>query len=46
VAQAIEHKMTGLDRMRYLSATSDSTGNTRIEQKVARGKLALPPDRS
>jgi HAE1 family hydrophobic/amphiphilic exporter-1 len=46
VAQVIEHKRTGLDRMCYLSATSDSTGNSRIEQKVARGELALPPDRS
>lgn len=31
VAQIIEEKMTGLDRMIYMSATSDSSGTCRIE---------------
>jgi len=31
VTQIIEQKMTGLDRMIYLSATSDSSGSSRIE---------------
>jgi hydrophobe/amphiphile efflux-1 (HAE1) family protein len=31
VTQIIEQKMTGLDRMIYLSATSDSAGSSRIE---------------
>ncbi len=31
VTQIIEQKMTGLDRMLYMSATSDSSGSSRIE---------------
>jgi hydrophobe/amphiphile efflux-1 (HAE1) family protein len=31
VTQIIEQKMTGLDKMIYLSATSDSAGNSRVE---------------
>ena len=31
VTQAIEQKLTGLDGMLYLSSTSDSAGNSRIE---------------
>ncbi len=37
VTQVIEQKMTGLDRMIYLSATSDSSGGTRIELTFAPG---------
>ena len=37
VTQIIEQNMTGLDRMIYLSATSDSSGNSRIELTFAPG---------
>ena len=36
VTQIIEQKMTGLDRMLYLSSTSDSSGSSRIEMKIGR----------
>ena len=37
VTQIIEQKMTGLDRMIYLSATSDSSGGSRVELTFAPG---------
>src|SRR5271157_2267665 len=37
VTQIIEQKMTGFDSMLYLSATSDSSGNARIELTFAPG---------
>ena len=37
VTQIIEQKMTGLDRMIYLSATSDSAGGSRIDLTFAPG---------
>jgi HAE1 family hydrophobic/amphiphilic exporter-1 len=37
VTQIIEQKMTGFDKMLYISATSDSTGQTRIELTFAPG---------
>ena len=37
VTQIIEQKMTGLDRMIYLSATSDSAGTSRVELTFAPG---------
>jgi HAE1 family hydrophobic/amphiphilic exporter-1 len=37
VTQIIEQKMTGLDRMIYLSATSDSAGASRVELTFAPG---------
>src|SRR5512136_550663 len=37
VTQVIEQKMTGLDKMLYMSATSDSSGNSRIELTFAPG---------
>jgi hydrophobic/amphiphilic exporter-1 (mainly G- bacteria), HAE1 family len=37
VTQIIEQKMTGLDKMIYLSATSDSAGASRIEMTFAPG---------
>mgnify|MGYP005844222005 CR=1 FL=1 len=37
VTQIIEQKMTGLDKMLYLSATSDSAGGSRIELTFAPG---------
>ena len=37
VTQIIEQKMTGFDRMLYLSATSDSSGASRIELTFAAG---------
>ncbi len=37
VTQIIEQKMTGLDQMIYLSATSDSSGTSRIELTFAPG---------
>ena len=37
VTQLIEQKMTGLDKMLYLSATSDSAGGARIELTFAPG---------
>ena len=37
VTQIIEQKMTGLDNMLYLSATSDSSGNSRVELTFAPG---------
>ncbi len=37
VTQIIEQKMTGFDRMLYLSATSDSAGQSRIELTFAPG---------
>jgi HAE1 family hydrophobic/amphiphilic exporter-1 len=37
VTQIIEQKMTGLDQMLYLSATSDSDGGSRIELTFAPG---------
>src|SRR5512139_1308484 len=37
VTQVIEQKMTGLDKMLYLSATSDSSGSSRVELTFAPG---------
>ena len=37
VTQIIEQKMTGLDRMLYMSATSDSSGASRIEMTFEAG---------
>jgi hydrophobe/amphiphile efflux-1 (HAE1) family protein len=37
ITQIIEQKMTGLDKMIYLSATSDSAGSSRIELTFAPG---------
>ncbi len=37
VTQIIEQKMTGLDKMLYLSATSDAAGGSRIELTFAPG---------
>src|SRR5512136_194327 len=37
VTQIIEQKMTGLDQMIYLSASSDSSGSSRIELTFAPG---------
>jgi HAE1 family hydrophobic/amphiphilic exporter-1 len=37
VTQIIEQKMTGLDQMLYLSATSDSAGGSRLELTFAPG---------
>ena len=37
VTQIIEQKMTGLDQMLYLSATSDSSGGSRIDLTFAPG---------
>ncbi len=37
VTQIIEQKMTGLDKMLYLSATSDSSGSSRIDLTFAPG---------
>ncbi|MBP1779840.1 MAG: ttgB, partial [candidate division NC10 bacterium] len=37
VTQIIEQKMTGLDQMIYLSATSDSAGGARLELTFAPG---------
>lgn len=37
ITQIIEQKMTGFDKMLYLSATSDSTGSARIELTFAPG---------
>ncbi len=37
VTQIIEQKMTGLDKMLYLSATSDSAGTSRLELTFAPG---------
>ncbi|HRT71118.1 MAG TPA: efflux RND transporter permease subunit, partial [Syntrophales bacterium] len=37
VTQIIEQKMTGLDKMIYLSARSDSAGNSRLELTFAPG---------
>jgi HAE1 family hydrophobic/amphiphilic exporter-1 len=37
VTQIIEQKMTGLDQMLYLSATSDSSGSSRIDLTFAPG---------
>jgi HAE1 family hydrophobic/amphiphilic exporter-1 len=37
VTQIIEQKMTGLDKMIYLSATSDSAGSGRLEMTFAPG---------
>jgi len=37
ITQIIEQKMTGLDKMLYLSATSDSAGTSRIELTFAPG---------
>jgi HAE1 family hydrophobic/amphiphilic exporter-1 len=37
VTQIIEQKMTGFDSMLYLSATSDSSGNARIQLTFAAG---------
>jgi HAE1 family hydrophobic/amphiphilic exporter-1 len=41
VTQIVEQKMTGLDKMLYLSATSDSAGSSRIELTFAPG---MDPD--
>jgi HAE1 family hydrophobic/amphiphilic exporter-1 len=41
VTQIIEQKMTGLDRMLYLSASSDSAGGSRVELTFAPG---MDPD--
>jgi len=37
VTQIIEQKMTGFDRMLYLSASSDSSGQSRVELTFAPG---------
>ena len=37
VTQIIEQKMTGLDKMLYISATSDSAGSSRVELTFAPG---------
>ncbi len=37
VTQMIEQKMTGFDKMLYLSATSDSSGSSRVELTFAPG---------
>ena len=37
VTQIIEQKMTGFDKMLYMSATSDSSGSSRIELTFAPG---------
>src|SRR5512146_1342338 len=37
VTQIIEQKMTGFDKMLYLSATSDSSGTSRVELTFAPG---------
>lgn len=37
VTQIIEQKMTGFDKMLYLSATSDSSGSARVELTFASG---------
>ena len=37
VTQIIEQKMTGFDKMLYLSATSDSAGSSRVELTFAPG---------
>lgn len=37
ITQIIEQKMTGLDKMIYLSATSDSSGTSRVELTFAPG---------
>ena len=37
VTQIIEQKMTGLDNMIYLSSTSDSSGNARVELTFSTG---------
>ncbi|MDD2671419.1 MAG: efflux RND transporter permease subunit, partial [Syntrophales bacterium] len=37
VTQIIEQKMTGFDRLLYMSATSDSAGSSRIELAFAPG---------
>ena len=37
ITQIIEQKMTGFDKMLYLSATSDSSGSSRIELTFAPG---------
>ena len=37
VTQIIEQKMTGLDKMLYLSATSDNAGGSRLELTFAPG---------
>lgn len=37
VTQIIEQKMTGLDKMIYMSATSDSAGSSRVELTFAPG---------
>jgi hydrophobe/amphiphile efflux-1 (HAE1) family protein len=37
VTQIIEQKMTGFDKLLYLSATSDSSGGTRVELTFAPG---------
>jgi hydrophobe/amphiphile efflux-1 (HAE1) family protein len=37
VTQIIEQKMTGFDKMLYLSATSDSSGSSRVELTFAPG---------
>ena len=37
ITQIIEQKMTGLDKMIYLSATSDSAGGARLELTFAPG---------
>jgi hydrophobe/amphiphile efflux-1 (HAE1) family protein len=40
VTQIIEQKMTGFDKMLYLSATSDSSGQSRVELTFAPGTNA------
>jgi len=37
VTQIIEQKMTGFDKMLYVSATSDSSGQSRIDLTFAPG---------
>jgi len=38
----IEQKMTGFDKMLYLSATSDSSGSSRIELHLCPGNRSGP----
>jgi len=43
VTQIIEQKLTGLDRLLYMSATSDSAGGTRIELTFEREPIRISP---
>jgi len=41
VTQIIEQKMTGFDKMLYMSATSDSAGGSRLELTFAPGTCRI-----